>query len=57
MMYSRKWFPATYFLRGESAPVQLRNSAGFSVPDGKLVLTAPLGASWSCGRGQTNKKV
>ncbi len=30
--------PATYFFRGQSAPVQLRNSAGFSVADGKLVL-------------------
>ena len=34
----RKVVPATYFFRGQSAPVQLRNSAGFSVPDGKLVL-------------------
>jgi hypothetical protein len=30
--------PATYFFRGQSAPVQLRNSAGFRVSDGKLVL-------------------
>src|SRR6266481_5767679 len=30
--------PTTYFFRGQSAPVQLRNSAGFSGPDGKLVL-------------------
>ena len=35
----RKVVPGTYFFRGQSAPVQLRNSAGFSVPDGKLVLT------------------
>jgi hypothetical protein len=35
----KKVVPGTYFFRGESAPVQLRNSAGFSVPDGKLVLT------------------
>ena len=34
----RKVVPATYFFRGQSASVQLRNSAGFSVPDGKLVL-------------------
>ena len=34
----RKVVPATYFFRGQSAPVQLRNSAGFSGPDGKLVL-------------------
>src|SRR5207248_7170850 len=31
--------PSTYFFRGQSAPVQFRNSAGFSVPDGKLVLS------------------
>ena len=30
--------PDTYFFRGQSAPVQLRNSAGFSNADGKLVL-------------------
>jgi hypothetical protein len=30
--------PATYFFRGQSAPVQLRNSGGFSTADGKLVL-------------------
>lgn len=34
----RKVVPATYFFRGQSAQVQLRNSAGFSRPDGKLVL-------------------
>jgi hypothetical protein len=34
----RKVVPATYFFRGQSAPVQLRNSAGFSGTDGKLVL-------------------
>ena len=34
----RKVVPGTYFFRGQSAPVQLRNSAGFSVPEGKLVL-------------------
>ena len=34
----KKVVPAVYFFRGQSAPVQLRNSAGFSVPDGKLVL-------------------
>jgi len=37
--------PSTYFFRGQSAPVQLRNSAGFSVPDGKLVLTGLLDTS------------
>ena len=34
----RKVVPAVYFFRGQSASVQLRNSAGFSVPEGKLVL-------------------
>ena len=34
----KKVVPAAYFFRGQSAPVQVRNSAGFSVPDGKLVL-------------------
>ena len=30
--------PTTYFFRGQSATVQIRNSAGFCVADGKLVL-------------------
>jgi len=30
--------PASYFFRGQSASVQLRNAAGFRVADGKLVL-------------------
>jgi hypothetical protein len=30
--------PSVYFYRGQSATVQLRNSAGFSAADGKLVL-------------------
>jgi len=34
----RKAVPASYFFRGQSASVQLRNSAGFRTPDGKLVL-------------------
>jgi hypothetical protein len=34
----KKVVPAVYFFRGQSAPVQLRNSAGFSTADGKLVL-------------------
>ena len=33
-----KVVPPTYFFRGQSATVQVRNSAGFSGPDGKLVL-------------------
>ena len=34
----RKVTPATYFFRGQSATVQMRNSAGLSVANGKLVL-------------------
>jgi hypothetical protein len=34
----KKTVPTVYFFRGQSAPVQLRNSAGFSTADGKLVL-------------------
>jgi len=34
----KKVVPTAYFFRGQSAPVQLRNSAGFSGADGKLVL-------------------
>jgi hypothetical protein len=34
----KKVVPAVYFFRGQSASVQLRNSAGFAVEDGKLVL-------------------
>jgi hypothetical protein len=30
--------PSAYFYRGQSATVQLRNSAGFATADGKLVL-------------------
>ena len=30
--------PTSYFFRGQSAPVQVRNSAGFSTVDSKLVL-------------------
>jgi hypothetical protein len=30
--------PASYFFRGQSASVQLRNTAGFRASDGKLVL-------------------
>jgi hypothetical protein len=41
----KKVVPGTYFFRGQSAPVQLRNSAGFSVSDGKLVLTGLLDTS------------
>jgi hypothetical protein len=34
----KRLVPATYFFRGQSATVQIRNSAGFSRADGKLVL-------------------
>src|SRR6185312_15952377 len=34
----RKVVPSVYFFRGQSASVQLRNSAGFSVLEGRLVL-------------------
>ncbi len=34
----KKVVPSVYFFRGQSAPVQVRNSAGFSSADGKLVL-------------------
>jgi hypothetical protein len=34
----KKVVPSVYFFRGQSALVQLRNSAGFSGADGKLVL-------------------
>jgi hypothetical protein len=34
----KKVVPAAYFFRGQSAEVQLRNSAGFRLPDGNLVL-------------------
>jgi hypothetical protein len=34
----RRVVPPSYFFRGQSATVQLRNSAGFSTADGKLVL-------------------
>ena len=34
----KKVVPTVYFFRGQSAPVQMRNSAGFSAADGKMVL-------------------
>lgn len=34
----KKVVPSAYFFRGQSAGVQLRNSAGFSRADGRLVL-------------------
>jgi hypothetical protein len=35
-----KLMPATVFFRGQSAPVQGRNSAGLQLPDGRLLLAA-----------------
>ena len=34
----KRLVPSTYFFRGQSATVQIRNSGGFSCADGKLVL-------------------
>src|SRR5712691_7515331 len=34
----KKVVPKDYFFRGQSAPVQLRNSAGIQLQDGKMVL-------------------
>jgi len=49
----KKVVPGTYFFRGQSAPVQLRNSAGFSVPDRKLVLAGLLDTSGYAADVQT----
>jgi hypothetical protein len=35
-----KLMPATVFFRGQSAPIQARNSAGLQLPDGRLLLAA-----------------
>jgi hypothetical protein len=32
--------PEEFFFRGQKAPTQLRNSAGFQVPDGKMIFAA-----------------
>jgi len=37
--------PSGYFFNGQSAPVQLRNSAGFRTNDGKLVLAGMVDTS------------
>ena len=41
----KQYVPSVYFFRGQSAPVQLRNSAGFSGADGKLVLAGLVDAA------------
>ncbi len=41
----KKAVPAEYFFRGQKAPVQVRNSAGFQLADGKMMLAALVDAS------------
>jgi hypothetical protein len=40
-----KVVPAEYFYKGQKAPTQLRNSAGFQLADGKMTLAALVDAS------------
>ncbi|MGA7907882.1 MAG: hypothetical protein WCA16_10790, partial [Candidatus Sulfotelmatobacter sp.] len=37
--------PAEYFYRGQKAPTQMRNSAGFQLADGKMTLAALVDAA------------
>jgi len=41
----KKAVPAEYFYRGQKAPTQVRNSAGFQLADGKMTLAALVDAS------------
>ena len=41
----KKAVPAEYFFRGQKAPTQVRNSAGFHLADGKMPLAALVDAS------------
>jgi hypothetical protein len=41
----KKAVPAEYFFRGQKAPVQVRNSVGFQLADGKMTLAALVDAS------------
>ena len=41
----KKVVPDEYFFRGQKAPVQLRNSGGFQLADGRMVLAALVDAS------------
>jgi hypothetical protein len=41
----KKAVPAEYFYRGQKAPVQLRNAAGFQLADGRIFLAALVDAS------------
>ncbi len=41
----KKVVPTEYFYRGQRAPVQLRNAAGFQTADGKMAIAALVDAS------------
>lgn len=41
----KKAVPTEYFYRGQKAPVQVRNSGGFQLADGKMTLAALVDAS------------
>jgi hypothetical protein len=41
----KKAVPAEYFFRGQKAPTQVRNAAGFQLADGKMTLVALVDAS------------
>jgi hypothetical protein len=41
----KKAVPAEYFFRGQRAPVQVRNSVGFQLADGRMMLAALVDAS------------
>jgi hypothetical protein len=41
----KKAVPSEYFFRGQKAPVQVRNSVGFQLADGKMTLVALVDAS------------
>jgi hypothetical protein len=41
----KKVVPTEYFYRGQKAPVQVRNSGGFQLADGKIALAALVDAS------------
>lgn len=41
----KKAVPAEYFYRGQKGPVQLRNSVGFQLADGKMMLAALVDSS------------
>jgi hypothetical protein len=41
----KKVVPTEYFYRGQKAPVQLRNAAGFQLADGKMMIASLVDAS------------